>query len=236
MLPKISKRKMFFHDMVNQTHAMHLWIQNKLAAQESLTAEEMKVLLKEIKMIQTLTKEFFQLEHRNLQACEDWVSFQTLQKIFQDTMKMYFSDKKYTFRFVVKDSQNRQVNFKIQFSLFQRICTNILKNIYDIGALEGEFVLENKESGASLQITNKVPPAAEESNERPAGRAAGLNGPPLLDVSGGIGLRSIAHLCQTVGGHFHFKQEGDYWTGEVFLPSFADRTVCPNDIVHKKTG
>ena len=70
------KERMFFHDLINQTHALTLFYNVKLSLGKGLTHEELNSLSSENKIIQSMVKDHFNLGHKNLRNAMNVVSNQ----------------------------------------------------------------------------------------------------------------------------------------------------------------
>jgi hypothetical protein len=60
------KEKLFFHDIINQTHGLLLFFGQKELSQESIEGHELKMLASEIKTLQSLIRDHYNFRHKNL--------------------------------------------------------------------------------------------------------------------------------------------------------------------------
>ena len=60
------KDRLFFHDVVNQTHGLLLFLMHKEVNKEGLEFEEVQMIEKEIRTLQSLLQDHYNFKHKNL--------------------------------------------------------------------------------------------------------------------------------------------------------------------------
>lgn len=185
--------RLFFHDLINQTHGIILFLGNK----SSLDASEIDSLKSEVKLLQALVQNHFSLNHKNLEPFE--VKENQTQKIqfaLEKLIALYETNANMRIEIELKGEEVGLLDF---ISLY-RILNNIVKNMSEAKVAEGQFLLEFTLSGLNITTQNKIPDKkATKTNE-------------------GLGLQSIAFLAQEAGGQYHYEIHNETWVNQVFLP------------------
>lgn len=215
-LKEIKNRdRFFFHDLINQTHSVLLFLNNRTASKKNITIDESQLLIKEIKIIQTLIKDHYHLKHRDLVNLHQWISLQDAQSEIFHLVNNHLSSKDIKCDFQYQGDLTNLVHC----SSFFRIFSNIIKNI---SASKSKYVILSfnyQKDGLHIEIKNQIlekndfisPQKLQdlilhEQEDRP-------------DVYSGIGLDSIALLCQELGGTFNFFFDDKFWINSIFLPN-----------------
>lgn len=186
--------RLFFHDLVNQTHGMILFLSNK----SSLDASEINLLKSEIKLLQTLVQRHFNFNHKNLEQ-HDLAENQS-QKIESTLAKMiaiYYSEPAQQLSKIIYKGE---ISGILDFVSVYRILNNIVKNMAEANVVEAQFLLEFNDSGLNITTQNQI---ADQNS---------------LDHDKGLGLKSMASIAQEAGGFFQYEIHNNTWVNQVFLP------------------
>jgi hypothetical protein len=192
------KDRLFFHDLINQTHGILLF----LGLKHSLDTKDIELLTTEVKILQSLLQNHYQFIHKNLATTEDdengnpasqfkkvTISLEKLINIYYpvDATKMNISH------------QGEQIAMLDFISLY-RILNNIVKNMSEAKVVAAKLLLDFNERGLTITTQNVV---ADKKD---------------TDKQGGLGLSSIASLAALAGGHFQYEIHSDTWINQIFLP------------------
>ncbi len=217
--------KMFFHDVVNQTHSLNLFLTNRVNKNLGVDNHESKMLLNEINLLQTLIRNHFGFKHKNIGETLDYVSFDFAKKSIKSLVDSYF----------IKEGINFKINYLgkitegivdresclIHYPTFHRILTNLIKNISESKTNEAviDFLYDN--DGLKIIAKNKILNLKEDEHLLSSTLQALILGKDN-NHRNGIGLESIFYLSTRIGGKFKFYLKGDFWVNEVFLPNPAE--------------
>jgi hypothetical protein len=190
---KNKKDQMFFHDLINQTHGLLLFLESK----HSLDTSEINLIKNEIKLLQGLAQDHYQLNHKNLETSKDNENQeQKIVKALTTLVSTYFPGQENSFQI----STHGHFDGVVDFIALYRILNNIVKNMAEAHIQEAKFVLDFSEKGVSFSTENPI---------------KDLNSPSRED---GIGLFSIASIAKNSGGIFHYEIHSSSWKNHVFLP------------------
>lgn len=206
------KERLFFHDIINQTHGLLLYFSQKEMSHESLSPEEVKMITSEVKTLQSLIRDHFNYKHKNLGQTYDWVPFSYLQFSFSYLKMTYLADKDVTINFKNDGAGDEE---EIYYPAFYRIMNNLIKNIAESRSQKVEFFFHLKSTGLSIETKNSMNDGKEKSIPDHLTRA-------ILSESNsqviGLGLESIHHLASENGGEFAFEIVEGFWINRIFLP------------------
>lgn len=189
----INQDRLFFHDLINQTHGIVLFLSNK----NSLDASEIDSLKSEVKLLQALIQNHFSLNHKNLEPfVENENQTQKIQSSLEKLIALYYPNADEQITMELKGEEGGFLDF---ISLY-RILNNIVKNMAEAKVTQGQFLLEFTASGLSITTQNKMP----DEN--------------ATDAYEGLGLQSIASLAQEAGGQYHYEIHNETWINQAFLP------------------
>ncbi len=207
------KERLFFHDIINQTHGLLLYFNQKELAGEALGTEEVKMIASEVKTLQSLVRDHFNYKHKNLGQTYDWVPFSYLQFSFSYLKMTYLQDKDVTISFKNDGSSEGQ---EIYYPAFYRIVNNLIKNIAESKSEQVEFTFHLKGHGLFIETKNSMGDTKEKSIPEHLARTI-LN--EASSPSQGLGLESIYHLAAENGGEFTFEIANHTWINRIFLPA-----------------
>tara|TARA_R110002072_G_scaffold64203_6_gene159800 strand:+ start:10794 stop:12119 length:1326 start_codon:yes stop_codon:yes gene_type:complete len=219
------KDKFFFHDIINLTHGLNLFLGNKITKSPGLTKEETMEVLQEIKTLQSLVKDHYQIGHKNLVNSYNVVNFEfakgALFSMIENYLPSHLVDCRFVFTGHLSDDSPMEVKQQslVYYPTLYRVLNNLVKNISESKTDIVEFQFGYDELGLSITIKNNIYKLDDKSQEL----AQDLSD-IILDfkderLSGsGIGLESVTRLCEESGGKFSFRITGGQWVSEVFLP------------------
>jgi hypothetical protein len=215
-----AKDKYFFHDLINHTHSINLFLSVK--KEQGLQPSECEIVKNEVKVLQSLIKDHFSLGHKNLDDVYDYVPFDIAKHGLFNMVENYLPENKVRCHFVFTGLLHETIAFKnrsyckIHYPSFYRIMNNLIKNISEQNSREAEFIFDYQDEGLSIIVKNRILTLKDNRKE-----LAGNLKKMILNHNNsvaGIGLESVQTLCEELGGDFIFHIEGDYWISEVFIP------------------
>lgn len=218
------KDALFFHDLINQTHGLNLLFNLKLSMNEGLTLEELKSVAKENKTIQTLIKDHFKFGHKNLFNHSDVVSFDEISSRVDYLIETFLEANKikYTLEYQGELNRDHHGHVPVQHAPFIRILTNLIKNISEASATDVSLTFTGDSQGITVLLKNKILHLNENQTslvEDLKTKILEESEDPRVLQTGGLGLESVSHLCEQLGGQCTFYLEGPFWITRVFLPN-----------------
>ena len=154
------KDRLFFHDLINQTHSIGLFLENKIDSKIDLVQSDMQIISKELEVIQTLVKNHFGFRHKNIKESQEYVEFFQIKSSIIELCNNYFSrgQVKYSIEYcgLLKSSDDSELGkCLIHYPSFTRILTNLIKNVSEIKSDEVNILFDYTTSGLKLEIKNK---------------------------------------------------------------------------------
>ncbi|MCK5882623.1 MAG: GHKL domain-containing protein [Bacteriovoracaceae bacterium] len=229
--PKVDRGqedRLFFHDVINQTHGMNLMLGNRISKGVGINASECRDLMGEIRVVQAQIKDHYKFTHKNLVNNYEFVSFEFAKRWIERTVSSFLPsglvDSTFVYNGYVADdaSYDEKKLAVIHYPSFSRILTNMIKNISEVKAYDVHLEFDFDDSGMILTVKNKVFDQNQNAvNLEHKLRESILNSErnPVLKNELGLGLESISALCKEQGGEFNFYLEDGYWVNKVYLPS-----------------
>ncbi len=215
------KDKYFFHDLINHTHSLNLFLSIK--KDQGLDASECEIVCNEVKVLQSLIKDHFALGHKNLDDTYEYVSFDVAKQGLFNMVENYLPEEKVKCHFLFKGLLD-DMNFfkyrsfcKVHYPSFYRIMNNLIKNISEQGSIDAEFIFDYQDMGLKIQVKNRILTLKDNRREL-AGNLKKIILSGDNKQLAGIGLESVQTLCEDLNGSFEFHIEGDFWISEIFLP------------------
>ena len=192
------RERLFFHDIINQTHGLILFLNQRKSTNKIISVLEIELLEKEIRTLQNLIKDHYQFGHKNLSQKDDWVPFKIAFASVENLIHNYFSKKDVKI-FITNELINDDDGV-VHFSTFYRIMNNLIKNMAEARGSEIKIHFKIAQNGLEINTENKI-----------------------IDIntqeSKGLGLESIRHLANESGGKFIYETSNGLWLNHVFLPS-----------------
>lgn len=222
---KKGDERLFVHDLVNQTHGLFLYLNFKSTSAETIEPHESEELIGEVKILQSLIKDHFGYDHRNLTNTMDWVCFASFEKAHKKMVESFLPSPltkcSFTYDGWIAKDQDMHLREKcmVHFPSIYRMMVNIVKNMAEERTSFAEFKFCYDESGLHMTTRNKL--ASLENNED---LPEGLTKLILNDKSlqAGDGLESIGALCHKLGGTYSFQIVDGYWVNEIYLPELYE--------------
>lgn len=184
------------------------------------------MLLREVDTMETMVMDHYQVEHKNLVRRRQWMYPYELEDGLEMTMKNFLAQRGVLTSFIFDPKLHDYQGLEIPVAPLFRIYSNLIKNAYDHGSPEVEvnIKLDEEKWGLNITIRSKL--------KRTLGGGENLESElshiilqddlgSSANVSGGLGLESVASLCEESGGEFHFHLSKGIWINEVFLPGRA---------------
>lgn len=203
----ISKDRLFFHDLINLTHGLSLFLNQKKLQKNALNSNELELVIKEIKTLQSLAKDHFEFSHKNLVDTPQWVAFGLVLANLEHLVNVYFPAQ--TIKWVVENKAHDSTRF--YFPLFYRAANNLIKNMSEARSENIGIKISVNEHKIYLETSNEIKPS-QKSLEM-----------IILDETKkrvhGVGLDSIDHMAHEFGGEFQFEIQQGKWINKLVLPS-----------------
>lgn len=209
------KDRLFFHDIINHTHGLILYLHQKESAKESISVDEVKMISNEIKTLQSLVSDHYNFKHKNLIQTFDWVPFSYAKLAFNNLVQTYLIDKIVSSSFSIDDKSINSDEHLIYYPSFYRILNNLVKNISESNCTHVNFEFFMNESGLRLISKNEMKVSHEKEIPEHLARVI-LNEKTSIE---GLGLESIHHLTEENGGRFSFEIVDRIWINKLFLPT-----------------
>ena len=225
------KERLFFHDLINHTHGLLLFINLRQIQNRDIKADEIETLSSEIKILQSLIKDHFGLDHKNLLSTLDWIPFNRAEISLTSLIQTYLpQNSALTFiHFKGELSYEKSVNERekclIYFPVFYRIMNNLIKNIAESGSDEVNFYFDYGENGLTIETRNNF------NNKDRIKKLADSLSQVILDESfkgNKFGLESVHHLALESDGLFEFEVANDLWINRVLLPKRSAKSDLSN--------
>lgn len=207
------KEKLFFHDVINQTHGLLLFLNHKEMTGEGVSRDEVQLIEKEIKTLQSLIRDHYNFKHKNLVQTFDWVPFSYAKLAFTNLSHTYLQDISVNATFTINGEYVEED--LIYYPSFYRILNNLIKNISEAMPLKVEFNFVLDDKGLYIETKNQLKKDLEDTSESLARIILNEESSPAAS----LGLDSIHHLAFEHGGTFNFEIENHTWTNKLFLPT-----------------
>jgi len=199
---KETSEKYFFHDLINHTHGLLLYLTEKDSSQKGLSPEEVTFLCKDLKALQALIKAYKYHEHKNLHTA-DKVSFTEFTEQLHNLINLYLSSSQFQVILEIDADLNDKI---FHHALLGRIVHNIIKNISENG--KGKTLLKFSMENNQLRIftSNELKNALTEEKRQ------------VIGVVEAKGIKSIEHLCLQSNGKYLHKIVDREWINNLILP------------------
>ena len=203
------KEKLFFHDVINKTHAIKLYLRSQKDGKKGIDIEGIDNLLSEVESLQLLFKDHFRESHKNLKLLDDYVG---MEKAIQGAKRLlfYFIPEGKNINILDKEnmfksdfSKDREEYRLVHYASFYRIFGNLIKNISDHGGYNVSVVFEDEDNFFHIIVKNNFHKSEDSSDER---------------IEKSFGLKSIERNCLEQNGQFKFIKKGTMWKSEIWLP------------------
>lgn len=246
-LSEVSVDRMFFHDIINSTHGMSLFLSNRINSGSGVSAKECKRIDEEIKLIQIMLKDYFGMNHRNLEKVEQMVPLVSVAERLIGYVRNYLPESevncKMTFNGMVAPGgiEFIPLNVMVDYPSLYRIIVNLVKNIKEEGSKDIMFDISVDGGWLRLKTMNKIFKLSSDGENMIDNLKDMITGKVGVDYKSkklerGVGLESIFSICAACGGKFDFCLEDGHWANRVDLPiKIVDDSVHDKN-EHKKAA
>lgn len=210
------KERLFFHDVINHTHGLLLYLGQKEIDKEDVPAADLKMLVGEIKTLQSLIRDHYNFRHKNLAVTLDWVPFSVAKLSFAQLSATYMGDMNVSSSFKMEGPSVESA--QIYYPCFYRIMNNLVKNIAEARVESVEFEFFLKDTGLFIKTKNYMKKTDE--GNLPEYLSQVILAENVTPIQG-LGLESIHHLAEENGGSFSFEIFENTWVNRLFLPTKA---------------
>lgn len=208
------KERLFFHDLINHTHGLLLFLNNKTMMNSGIDKDEMLMMEKEIKTLQSLIKDHYNFKHKNLVQTYDWVPFSYAKLAFANLCQTYLADIEVNASFSVQGDEVAED--LIYYPCFYRILNNLIKNIAESKCSQVDFSFVLNEAGMFVNTKNKLKDNIEDNSPEYLSRV--ILDEKIVPIKS-MGLDSIHHMALEHGGSFSFEISNNSWGNHLFLPT-----------------
>jgi len=222
-----NKDRYFFHDIINQTHGLGLFLSSKSIDNQGLSALDCSRVHSEVKLLQSLIKDHFGYGHKNIQEGYEYVNFDFAKMGLYTLIENFLPGSDIECHIIFKGDIAENVTFAdrmgaiVHYPTFYRVLNNLIKNISEENSKLVEFTFSYEKEGLFITIKNKIL-SLKENETQLAKELSDIildkRVIPFKDRASGLGLESVSSLVAEVDGSFRFSIEGEYWVSEVFLP------------------
>ena len=200
---KPSKKQTFLHDLVNHTHGLLLFLNQKKRLGH-ISSTDLDQLISEIKLMQTFIKNEWEYQHRDLSINDPEVGLDEIFKIASSLLSVYFSQNLIDLKTNLDPSAFSHLeNFKLNSVAFFRILTNVVKNIIEAGPTVVEINFEIDDLGILKIVSKNDYKVKVDSGNR---------------LSSPVGLFSIKKLVEEMGGTFESSCSDAFWENLITIP------------------
>lgn len=194
------REHLFFHDLINLTHGLILFLNQRQSANKNISVDEIQMLEKEIRTLQNLMKDHFKFQHKNLSHLEesdDWVSFNIAEIAVKSLIHNYLPNS--SVEIFVTNEMPQADQAIIYFPIFYRIMNNLIKNMAEAKVENVSIFFKLNQSGLTIKTENKMPDDTSQ-------------------IKNGLGLESIRQLSIENHGYFNFEVSNGKWLNSIYLP------------------
>lgn len=206
--------QLFFHDMINLTHGLLLFIDQKDISNSTLNSSDLLLIKSEIKTLQSLLRDHFKMKHKNLLSSPSFIDIFELKNVVQSLIGTYLKEKPVNTSIIIDPGAEKV--FSIQFSNFYRICNNLIKNISESDGSQIDIKFTVTLLGLNIESSNTLKQHLDSNLPEYLERVI-LNEKNVQ--SEGLGIESIHQMTKDCGGTFNFEIQNNTWMNKVFLPN-----------------
>lgn len=215
--------RMFFHDIINHTHALNLFLQQKLSTDARMQEDEIYAVMNEVKSMQSLVSDHFGFKHKNLLSTLSLVELdfalsgfhRMIHNLLPHQIKIHLAQSGHLDR--TKFDRSR-IKLFVHYPTFIRVCTNLIKNIAEQFPKEAFFEFDASESKLKIIFKNKMGHLHSISRDLEHALSDSILSADHIEQSDHLGLESVQSLCLDNGGSFEFLIEDGFWKAVVILP------------------
>jgi signal transduction histidine kinase len=211
----------FVHDLINHLVGLKLF----LSTRAELRGPEMGLVLREVDTMETLIVDHYGVVHKNALRKRQYQTPAEFEARLELILKNFITARGIESSFVFSpELRSSALEFPVA-PLF-RIFSNLVKNAFDHGSPQVEVQFMLFEGGMKLVVKSKLKGNLRRSLHLEEDLSQIILEEELSDqgptsARQGLGLESVASLCEKHGGDFHFHLTPEMWVNEVFLPAHA---------------
>lgn len=199
--PRQLSERLFFHDIVNLTHGLILFISNKKASKKSIEVHELEALEKEIRTLQMMLKDHYQMKHKNLDEHQEWMPLKDIKPALNGLLETYLGHKNIAYTLNVVGETDSQL---IYLPVFYRIMNNLIKNMSEASTTHAQVDLLFENKYLLIETKNKM-------------NATAVSDKKDRSIEG-LGLESIRLLALENDGSFSHEMVNNLWSNHIKLP------------------
>ena len=173
----VSKDRLFFHDLINHTHSMLLFVEQKIACGQVVSSQELLLLQEELSLMQLMIVDFFQQEHQSINQ-DLMMPLKKFYILIQGLFRKYFKD---NISLHIHGDIIWQESWAISHLSAYRIFTNLIKNIAEASPKKVEFSFSIENNQLHCIVLNDF-----EDKVKDGGEGVGLHSieASVLDING----------------------------------------------------
>jgi hypothetical protein len=212
---KPSKNQTFLHDLVNHTHGLLLYLNQKKRIGK-MDLSDIEELINELKLMQNFIRVEGEFVHRDISDLDINVGIEEILKISKSLISLYFPESIVDFKTNIDHLKyDPSQNLKLNSVLYYRVLSNVIKNISEATPTFVEIIFSYSGEGfLSIETKNDFKIKVDENSQ--------------LRLS--TGLFSIKSLLENIGGSFECSGSSNLWMNSMTIPfsrvlSKADRAA-----------
>lgn len=223
--------RFFFHDLINLTHGIGLFLEHKVKQKCNLKTAELLELKEEVKTVELLAKDHFGMTHKNLTEISDYVSLEKIKESIDRMLDNYLPKSEAQCHFIMGETLKKLQNKDyFHYPSLNRIFLNLIKNISEIESTEVEFHFIAFESHLDIIIKNRIFKLEGDrknllTNLNDIIYKSEFNG-QYEQSRVGLGLESISGICEKIGAEFTFSIEDGLWVTNLSIPYQNHNEIC----------
>jgi hypothetical protein len=126
---KPSKNQTFLHDLVNHTHGLLLFLNQKKRIGK-MDLSDIEELINELKLMQNFIRVEGEFVHRDISDLDINVGIEEILKISKSLISLYFPESIVDFKTNIDHLKyDPSQNLKLNSVLYYRVLSNVIKNI-----------------------------------------------------------------------------------------------------------
>jgi len=189
--------KYFLHDLLNHTHGLSLFLENR--QKKGLSISETVNVSRELESLQNLLQVHF---GKGPKQSRNIIKLSEVLNQVKSLCEQFLNDTK----FQINTNGDFDAD-QISYNEFFRAMGNILKNVSDSKSNFCEILIENQENGISIIVKNEFSKKFKKQGS-------------------GIGLKSTQEILEKVGGIFCFYVQDDVWVSRIYIPFLKNREIA----------
>lgn len=215
--------QLFYHDMINLTHGLLLFLKQKNLDRAGVDSTDLSVVINEIESMQWCLKDHFKFGHKNLVKGKNLVPFSEARLGVYSIVHTYLIEQEIEaqilFQGYLNEDDPRCTQVMVHYPSLHRIFTNLIKNAHDHRAQSVEIIFHADENNLTLSVKNPVKKqlAPHQELEKSLGQLILATDFENHHESSGVGLESVQELAQSMNGHFECTIDDGFWVSTVTL-------------------